>query len=106
MRSQRPITAIVAGLRGHERYVAELFLFLTTGLIVGGIARVIVPGREPSGWGPLLAIGVSGSLVGGLFGRLLGMSETGWAASSLMSVLGAVALLLGYHAFVGRRAAG
>ena len=82
----------------------QLFLFLIFGLIVGVIARLIVPGREPGGWGTSILIGVLGSFVGGFLGRLVGVYGEGRPAGFLMSVVGAIVLLVGYHAIGGRRA--
>jgi uncharacterized membrane protein YeaQ/YmgE (transglycosylase-associated protein family) len=81
----------------------HLLLFLVFGLIVGVIARMIVPGGESGGWPTSIAIGVVGSFVGGYLGRLLGVYGDGRPAGFVMSVLGAVVLLVVYHALVGRR---
>jgi uncharacterized membrane protein YeaQ/YmgE (transglycosylase-associated protein family) len=75
---------------------------LVFGLIVGVVARFIVPGRESGGWPTSIVIGVLGSFVGGYLGRALGMYRTGGAAGFLMSVLGAIVLLVAYHALSGR----
>jgi uncharacterized membrane protein YeaQ/YmgE (transglycosylase-associated protein family) len=83
----------------------HLLLFLIFGLIVGVLARLIVPGREPGGWLVSLAIGVAGSYLGGFLGRVFGMYGQGQAAGFLMSVFGAVVLLLCYHAIIKRRPA-
>ena len=79
-------------------------LFLLFGLVVGAIARVIVPGREPGGWLVSMAIGVAGALAGGLLGRALGFYREWESAGFVMSLFGAVLLLIAYHAVVGRRA--
>jgi uncharacterized membrane protein YeaQ/YmgE (transglycosylase-associated protein family) len=78
-------------------------LFLLFGLIVGAIARVIVPGREPGGWFVSMAIGVAGSFAGGMLGRVLGLYREGESAGFMMSLLGAIVLLVAYHAVIGRR---
>ena len=80
----------------------QLVLFLVFGLIVGVIARLIVPGRESGGWPTSILIGVLGSFVGGYLGRALGMYGTAGAAGFLMSVFGAIVLLVAYHALSGR----
>jgi uncharacterized membrane protein YeaQ/YmgE (transglycosylase-associated protein family) len=82
----------------------HLLLSLTTGFVVGVVARIIVPGRVSGGWIMSILIGISGSFVAGYFGRLVGMYDAWRPAGLLMSALGAVALLLGYHALVGPRA--
>ena len=82
----------------------DLLLVLVFGLFVGVLARLVVPGREPGGWITSIMLGIAGSFVGSFLGRLLGMYGEGRPAGVLMSVVGAVVLLLGYHALVGRRA--
>ena len=51
----------------------SVILFLIFGLIVGALARLIVPGREPGGWLTSLVIGVAGSFLGGFLGRVFGL---------------------------------
>jgi uncharacterized membrane protein YeaQ/YmgE (transglycosylase-associated protein family) len=82
----------------------SLILFLVFGLIVGALARLIVPGREPGGWVISMLIGVVGSFVGGSLGRALGLYREGEPAGFLMSLLGAVLLVVAYHALTRRRA--
>jgi uncharacterized membrane protein YeaQ/YmgE (transglycosylase-associated protein family) len=82
----------------------SLILFLIFGLVVGALARLIVPGREPGGWVISMLIGVVGSFIGGFLGRALGLYSDGQPAGFLMSLLGAVLLVVGYHAIARRRA--
>ena len=82
----------------------SLVLFLLFGLIVGAVARLIVPGREPGGCVISMIIGVVGSFVGGFVGRAIGLYREGEPAGFFMSLLGAVLLVAAYHAFAGRRA--
>jgi uncharacterized membrane protein YeaQ/YmgE (transglycosylase-associated protein family) len=81
----------------------SLVLFLLFGLIVGALARLIVPGREPGGWVVSMIIGVVGSFVGGLLGRALGLYREGEPAGFFMSLVGAVLLVAAYHATTRRR---
>jgi uncharacterized membrane protein YeaQ/YmgE (transglycosylase-associated protein family) len=83
----------------------HFLLFLLFGLVVGVVARLIVPGREGGGWITSLVIGVLGSFVGGFLGRAFGWYGEGQAAGFLMSLAGAVVLLIGYHAVARRSAA-
>ena len=81
------------------------FLFvLLFGLIVGVLARWLVPGKEPGGWIASIVIDILGSFDGGYVGRLLGVSGEGEPAGFLLSVAGAVLLLVGYHFIADRRA--
>jgi uncharacterized membrane protein YeaQ/YmgE (transglycosylase-associated protein family) len=81
----------------------HFLLFLLFGLVVGALARLIVPGREPGGWIVSMAIGVAGAFAGGLLGRALGMYREGEPAGFIMSLLGAVVLVIGYQAISRRR---
>ena len=81
----------------------HLLLFLLFGLIVGAIARLIVPGREPGGWVVSMLLGVCGAFLGGLLGRAVGLYREGESAGFFMSLLGAVILVAGYHAITRRR---
>jgi uncharacterized membrane protein YeaQ/YmgE (transglycosylase-associated protein family) len=69
-----------------------LLVMALVGLVVGALAKLLVPGRDPGGVGTTLGIGIAGSLLGGAIGRELGM-----AAGFLLSVGGAVLLLLAYR---------
>jgi len=82
----------------------HLILFLLFGLIVGAIARLIVPGREPGGWIISMLIGVVGSFLGGFLGRAIGLYREGEPAGFVMSLLGAIILVVAYHAITRRRA--
>lgn len=82
----------------------QFLLFLLFGLVVGAIARFIVPGRERGGWFTSLVVGVLGSFIGGFLGRGFGWYGEGQAAGFVMSLAGAALLLIVYHA-VRRRAA-
>jgi uncharacterized membrane protein YeaQ/YmgE (transglycosylase-associated protein family) len=84
----------------------QLVLFLFFGLIVGVVARFLVPGRDGGGWIFSMVLGVAGSFVGGFLGRALSLYRDGEPAGFVMSVLGAVLLVIGYHAFTRRRAYG
>ncbi len=82
----------------------QFILFLVFGLVVGALARFIVPGKEPGGWVVSLLIGVAGSFLGAFLGRGLNMYREGEPAGFVMSLLGAIVLTVGYHLIVRRRA--
>ena len=79
-----------------------LIWMLIIGLIVGALAKLIMPGPDPGGIFTTMLLGVAGSFVAGLAGRLLGMYGPGQSAGFLMSTLGAI-LLLAVYRFVMRR---
>lgn len=80
----------------------HLILFLVFGLIVGAVARWIMPGREPGGWVVSMLLGVAGAFLGGFLGNLVGLYREGEPAGFIMSVIGAIVLVAIYHALVGR----
>ena len=78
---------------------------IIVGLIVGAIAKLIMPGRDPGGIIITILIGIAGAFVGSLIGRALGFYGTGQGAGIIMSVVGAIILLWIYRMIVSRRAA-
>ena len=84
----------------------NLLAWIIFGLIAGGLAKFLMPGKDPGGCIVTMLIGIAGALVGGFIGRaLLGRdAATGFdLVSLLLAVLGAVILLVLYRVFVGRR---
>jgi len=73
------------------------------GLIVGALAKLIMPGRDPGGIFVTMLLGISGSLLGGLLGRLLGLYGPGQRAGFIVSTLGAILLLALYRLIVTHR---
>ena len=69
------------------------------GLIVGALAKLIMPGKDPGGILVTMLLGIAGSVVGTWIGRLLGFYGHNASAGFLMSLLGAVVLLAIYHFF-------
>lgn len=73
------------------------------GLVVGAVAKLIMPGKDPGGIIVTMLIGIAGALLGGFLGRALGLYREGEAAGFLMATLGAIVLLAIYRMMVGRR---
>ncbi len=67
------------------------------GLVVGGLAKLIMPGKDPGGIIVTVLLGIAGSLVAGMLGRALGWYQVGQGAGLIMSVVGAVLLLAVYR---------
>jgi len=67
------------------------------GLIVGVIAKLLMPGRDPGGCIITMLIGVVGSVLGGYLGQLVGLYGPGEGAGFIMSVIGALLLLFLYN---------
>jgi uncharacterized membrane protein YeaQ/YmgE (transglycosylase-associated protein family) len=74
------------------------------GLIVGVIAKLVMPGRDPGGFIVTVLLGIAGALVGGFVGRALGWYGPNDVAGFFMSVLGAVILLALYRVVFVRSA--
>src|SRR5438034_11822348 len=80
--------------------------WLLFGLIVGAIAKFLMPGRDPGGWIVTILLGIAGAFVGGSIGRAIWGSPgvTGFDFGSFgLAVLGAIVLLFLYRMMVGRR---
>jgi uncharacterized membrane protein YeaQ/YmgE (transglycosylase-associated protein family) len=67
------------------------------GLIVGAIAKLLMPGRDPGGWIITILLGLAGSLLAGWMGQALGWYRNGEAAGFIASIIGAVILLAIYR---------
>lgn len=74
------------------------------GVVVGAIAKLVMPGRDPGGFVVTMALGIAGALIGGFLGRALGWYGPNDGAGFLMSVLGAIVLLALYRMLIARRA--
>lgn len=83
----------------------HIILTLIVGLIVGAIAKLLMPGKDPGGALLTMLLGVAGSFIAGMLGHALGWYEVGDGPGIIASVIGAVILLALYRAFTGRRAA-
>lgn len=77
--------------------------WIVFGLIVGAIAKLLMPGRDPGGIIVTMALGIAGALLGGFVGRALHWYGPNDSAGFLMSLLGAILLLFLYRMFIGRR---
>ena len=74
------------------------------GLVVGIIAKVLTPGRDPGGITITILLGIAGALVGGFLGRAIGLYQEGQPAGFVMSIVGALVLLFVYRMFTRARA--
>jgi len=78
--------------------------WIVFGLVVGALAKLVMPGRDPGGVILTMLLGVVGAVIGGWVGRAVGMYGPNEPAGFLMSLLGAVLVLAVYRMAVGRRA--
>ena len=72
------------------------------GLVVGALAKLIMPGKDPGGIFVTMLIGIAGAFLGGFLGRLVGHYQPGEPAGFIMSLVGAL-ILLGIYHFIKRR---
>ena len=80
----------------------HLLWTLIIGLIIGAVAKLLMPGRDPGGFIITMLLGIAGSFVGTFIGRALHLYREGEAAGFVMSVIGAILLLVIYR-FVANR---
>jgi len=78
----------------------SLILF---GLVVGVIAKLLMPGRDPGGFIITILLGIAGAVLGGYIGRLLGFYGPNQGAGFFMALIGSVLLLALYRLAIGRR---
>jgi uncharacterized membrane protein YeaQ/YmgE (transglycosylase-associated protein family) len=78
--------------------------WIVFGLIVGAIAKLMMPGKDPGGIIVTMLLGVVGALLGGFLGRTLGFYGPEQGAGWLMSIIGAVVVLMIYRMLIRRRA--
>ncbi len=71
--------------------------WIVFGLIVGLVAKLVMPGKDPGGIIVTMLLGVVGALVGGFLGRALGLYGPQDPAGFIMSVIGAIVLLAIYR---------
>ena len=84
----------------------HILWMIVVGLIVGALAKLIMPGNDPGGIIVTILLGIAGSLVAGWLGRVLGWYQAGEPAGFLASVVGAILILAVYRLIIGRRAGG
>jgi uncharacterized membrane protein YeaQ/YmgE (transglycosylase-associated protein family) len=74
------------------------------GLVVGALAKLFMPGKDPGGFIVTIALGIAGSFLASYAGRAAGLYRHGQSAGFIASILGAMALLLVYRLVKGRTA--
>ena len=72
---------------------------LLIGLVIGAVAKLLMPGKDPGGFIITMLIGIAGSFVATYLGQAIGWYQEGQSAGFIMSVLGAIVLLGLYHLF-------
>lgn len=80
-----------------------ILTWILFGLVVGVIAKLLMPGRDPGGFIITILLGIAGALLGGFIGRAMGFYGEGDSAGWIVSILGAIILLAFYRMMVRRR---
>jgi uncharacterized membrane protein YeaQ/YmgE (transglycosylase-associated protein family) len=78
---------------------------LIVGLLVGALAKLVMPGKDPGGMIVTILIGIAGAFVAHFIGESAGWYAPDEPAGFIASIVGAVVLLAGYRMIVGRRVA-
>ena len=77
----------------------DILLWIVFGLVVGLVARLIMPGPDPGGIILTVVLGIIGAMLGGWAGRVMGLYREGEAAGFIMAVVGAI-IVLGLYRLV------
>jgi uncharacterized membrane protein YeaQ/YmgE (transglycosylase-associated protein family) len=80
-----------------------ILTWILFGLVVGIIAKLLMPGRDPGGFIVTILLGIAGALLGGFIGRAMGFYGPNEGAGWIISILGAIVLLVLYRMMVRRR---
>ena len=81
----------------------SILLMIIVGLVVGAVAKLLMPGPDPGGMIITILLGIGGSIVAGFLGRALGWYAEGAPVGIVASVIGAILLLAAYRALTGSR---
>jgi uncharacterized membrane protein YeaQ/YmgE (transglycosylase-associated protein family) len=75
----------------------QLLWMALIGLVVGALAKLIMPGKDPGGILITMLLGIAGALLAGWIGRAVGWYQPGQPAGFIMSLVGAIILLVIYR---------
>ena len=81
----------------------HILITIIVGLIVGALAKLIMPGKDPGGIIITILLGIAGAFIAGVLGHALGWYEVGDGPGIIASIIGALILLAIYRAVIGRR---
>ena len=81
----------------------SIIVWIIIGGIAGGIAKLLMPGKDPGGCIITILLGVAGALVAGWLGHMVGWYETGEGAGFIAAIVGAFLILLIYRLIARRR---
>ena len=84
---------------GNHGIIASIII----GLLAGGIAKLLMPGRDPGGCFITILLGIGGAVLANYLGRAIGWYRDGENAGFLAAIVGAVLILFIYRLVAGRR---
>ena len=76
---------------------------IIVGLVVGAVAKLLMPGKDPGGFIVTILLGIAGAFIASYLGQAVGWYKPGQSAGFIMSVVGAVILLLLYRLIFKRK---
>jgi uncharacterized membrane protein YeaQ/YmgE (transglycosylase-associated protein family) len=85
------------------RVTMAILSWIVFGIVIGAIAKLLMPGKDPGGFIITMLLGIAGALVGGFIGRAMGFYGPNQSAGWIMSILGAIILLALYRMLARRR---
>jgi uncharacterized membrane protein YeaQ/YmgE (transglycosylase-associated protein family) len=94
------VAALLHTLFGFDHEEGRMFGVLgwiLFGLVVGIVAKFLMPGKDPGGIVITTILGIVGAVVGGFLGQALGLYAPGEPAGFVLAILGAMVLLFGYR---------
>jgi len=77
--------------------------WIVIGLLAGGIAKLLMPGKDPGGCIVTILLGVAGAVLAGYIGKAVGWYDAGEAAGFIAAIVGAFIILLVYRLLLRRR---
>ena len=77
--------------------------WIVIGLLAGGIAKLLMPGKDPGGCIITILLGIAGALLAGFLGRALGWYDQNEGAGFIAAIVGAFVILFIYRLIAGRR---
>jgi uncharacterized membrane protein YeaQ/YmgE (transglycosylase-associated protein family) len=80
-----------------------ILAWIVIGLLAGGIAKLLMPGKDPGGCIITILLGIAGALLAGFLGKAVGWYDEGEAAGFVAAIVGAFLILLVYRLVLSRR---
>ncbi len=77
--------------------MTNIIYWIVIGFIAGGLAKFLMPGKDPGGLIVTILLGIAGSVIGGYVGKVVGITGNGLLGSIIIATFGAFLLLLFYR---------